>query len=148
MLVAFYAWASQRQKSEVIVYNDNTTAFDGLCDLACAVFLRIGKFTYAKGELANCKIFSATKLTRSDITFSQNDQYAVLRLKKCKTDIKHAEAEIIIAATNHLTCLVSDVREIFMLDPQSSNATLFSRDSGVAFARNPSHPNPSSKTSG
>ena len=104
--------------------------------VAWACFLRMGEFTYTKAELANRKIFSATKLTRSDITFSQNDQYVVLRLKRSKTDVKHTGVEIIIAATNDLTCPVLALQELFMLDPKPSNAPLFSLDSGTTFARN------------
>lgn len=54
--------------------------------VAWAGFLCMGKFTYTKAELANRKLFNAT---RSDITFSQNNQYVVLRLKRSKTDVKH-----------------------------------------------------------
>ena len=54
-----------------------------------------------------------------------------------KTDVKHTGVEIIIAATNDLTCPVSALRELFMLNPQPSNAPLFSLDDGTAFARNP-----------
>lgn len=33
----------------------------------------MGKFIYTKVELVNSQIFNTIKLTRSDITFSQND---------------------------------------------------------------------------
>lgn len=105
--------------------------------VAWAGFLRMGEFTYTKADLKNRKLFSATKLTRSDITFSQDDQYVVLRLKRSKTDVKHTGVEIIIAATNDATCPVSALRQLFMLDPQPSNAPLYRLDNGAAFARKP-----------
>lgn len=97
----------------------------------------MGEFTYTKTKLTNRKLFIATKLTRSDITFSQDDQHIILRLKRSKTDIKHTGVEIIIAATNDSTCPVTALRELFMLDPQSGNAPLFILANGAAFARNP-----------
>ncbi len=105
--------------------------------VAWAGFLRMREFTYTKTELANRKLFIATKLTRSDITFSQDDQHVILRLKRSKTDMKHTGVEIIIAATNDSTCPVTALRELFMLDPQPGNAPLFSLANGAAFARNP-----------
>ena len=72
--------------------------------VAWAGFLRMGEFTYTKTELANRKLFIVTKLTQSDITFSQENQHVILQLKKSKTDVKHTGIEIIIAATNDSTC--------------------------------------------
>ncbi len=105
--------------------------------VAWAGFLRMGEFTYTKADLKNHKVFSATKLTRSDITFPQDDQYVVLRLKRSKIDIKHTGVEIIIAAINNVSCPVSALRQLFMLDPQPSNTPLFKLDNGAAFARKP-----------
>ncbi len=105
--------------------------------VAWAGFLRMGEFTYTKIELTNRKLFIITKLTRSVITFSQNDQHVILRLKRSKTDVKHTGVEIIIAVTNDFTCPVTALRELFMLDPQPGNALLFSLANGAAFARNP-----------
>ena len=102
-----------------------------------AGFLRMGEFTYTKTEHGNRKLFSGTKLTRSDITFSENDQHVVLWLKRSKTDVKHTGVEVIIAATNDSLCPVSALRKLFMLDPQPNNAPLFSLAGGAAFARNP-----------
>lgn len=67
--------------------------------VAWAGFLRMGEFTYTKADLENRKVFSATNLTRSGITFSQDDQYVVLGLERSKTDVKHTGVEPIIAAT-------------------------------------------------
>ena len=97
----------------------------------------MGEFTYTKVELANRKIFIATKFTRSDITFSQDDQYVILRLKRSKTNTKHTGIEIIIAAIHDSTCLVTALREMFMLNPQPGNASLFSLANGTAFTHNP-----------
>lgn len=97
----------------------------------------MGEFTYTKANLKNHKMFSAIKLTRSDITFLQDDHYIVLRLKKSKTDIKYTGVEIIIAATNHVSCPISALRQLFMLDPQPSNVLLFKLDNRAAFVRKP-----------
>lgn len=105
--------------------------------VAWADFLRMGEFTYPKTDLENRRVFTATKLTRSDITFLQDDQYVVLRLKRSKTYVKHTGVEIIIPATNDPTCPVSALRQLFMLDPQPSSAPLYRLDGGAAFARKP-----------
>ena len=97
----------------------------------------MGEFTYTKTELGNRKLFSGTKLTRSNITFSENNQHIVLRSKRSKTDVKHTGVEIIIAATNDFLYLVSAFRKLFMLDPKPNNAPLFSLVVGAVFARNP-----------
>lgn len=59
----------------------------------------MGEFIYLKADLKNHKVFSATKLTKLDITFLQFNQYVVLRLERNKTYIKHTKVKIIIAAT-------------------------------------------------
>ena len=97
----------------------------------------MGEFTYIKTELVNRKVFIVTKLTRSDITFSQDNQYIILRLKRSKIDTKHTDIEIIIAATNDSTCPITALRELLMLDPQPGNAPLFSLANGAVFACNP-----------
>lgn len=141
---------SQTQKTRLPITNDillNITRakptslqnlnIDTAFKVAWAGFLRMGKFTYTKADLKNRKLFSATKLTRSDITFSQDNQYMILRLIRSKTDVKHTGVEVIIAATNNTTCSVSALRQLFMLDPQPSNAPLFRLDNGAAFVRKP-----------
>ncbi len=52
--------------------------------VAWAGFLQMGEFVYTKTELANQKLLIATKLTRSDITFSQDNQHVILRLKQLR----------------------------------------------------------------
>lgn len=66
--------------------------------IAWAGFLRMGEFIYTKAE-AQASTFVDTKPTRSDITFSDNDQHPILRLKRNKTDLNHSGVEIILAAT-------------------------------------------------
>ena len=105
--------------------------------IAWAGFLYMEEFTYTKMEPGNRKLFSGAKLTRSDITFSENDQNVVLRLKRSKTDVKHTGVEIIIAATNDSLCPLSALCKLFMLDPQPNNAPLFSLAGGDAFVCNP-----------
>lgn len=39
-----------------------------------------------------CKLFSGTKLTRSDIKMSENDRHGVLRLKRSKMDMRKVES--------------------------------------------------------
>lgn len=46
-------------------------------------------------------------LRLTDVTFSEQDQYATLSLKRSKTDVNHAGVLIVIAATNHSTCPVT-----------------------------------------
>ena len=64
--------------------------------VAWAGFLRMGEFTYTDAE-SQARTFADTKLTRSDITFSEGDQHAILRLKRSKTDVNHTGVEIILA---------------------------------------------------
>ena len=123
---------TQGKSKSVQDLNINTTF-----KVAWAGFLRIGEFIYTKTELANRKVFITTKLTQSDITFSQDNQHVILQLKKSKTDTKHTGIEIIIIATNDSTCPIIPLRELFMLDPQLRNAPLFTLVNGAAFACNP-----------
>lgn len=67
------------------------------------VFLCMNKINYTELE-AQSRTFVDTKLTRSDIIFSDGDQHAILCLKQSKTDVHHTRVEIILAATHHQTC--------------------------------------------
>lgn len=78
--------------------------------------------------------FSETKVTRSDVSFSKGNQYAMLRLKQSKTDTKHTGIQIILAATGEKTCPVAVLARLYTLDPQLANAPLFRLASG-AFSR-------------
>ena len=48
--------------------------------VAWAGFMRMGELTYTAAE-AKKATFAETGLTRSDISFAEGDQYAILRLK-------------------------------------------------------------------
>lgn len=60
-----------------------------------AGFMKIGELTYTVAK-AKKATFAEINLTRSDISFTQNNQYAILRLKKSKTDKKHIGVQIIL----------------------------------------------------
>lgn len=64
-------------------------------------------------------------LRLTDVTFSEQDQYATLRLKRSKTDVNHAGVLIMIAATNHSTCPVTALCKLFTHDPRPAHAPLF-----------------------
>lgn len=107
--------------------------------VAWAGFLRMGEFTYTDTE-AQSRVFARTKLTRSDITFSDGDQHAILRLKRSKTDVQHTGVEIILAATQSAarTCPVTALRTLFDRDLQPGSAPLFRlTGKSTAFARKP-----------
>ncbi len=62
------------------------------------------------------------------------DQYAILRLKRSKTDTDHTEVQIILAATGEPTCPVATLRRLFIQDPHLPNASPF-RLQSLAFSR-------------
>lgn len=101
--------------------------------VAWAGFMQIGELTYMATELKKDS-FKDTKLTRPDISFAEGDQYATLRLKQSKTDVKHTGVQIILAATGKTTCPVSALRRLFLQDPCPADAPLF-RLSSSAFCR-------------
>lgn len=47
------------------------------------------ELTYTAAEAKKATL-SETGLTRSDISFVEGDQYAILRLKQSKTDTEHS----------------------------------------------------------
>jgi hypothetical protein len=94
-----------------------TTAFAGM--------LRSGEFTWTNAERANSRVFEHTKLLRSDLTFGELDQHAILTLKRSKTDFDHKGVEIILAATNSPTCPVRALRHLIQTDIQPPSAPLF-----------------------
>jgi hypothetical protein len=61
---------------------------------------------YNSKDLANRLVFSNTKLSHLDITFSINDKHVVLTLKQSKTNTLHKGVDIILAAISTVTCLV------------------------------------------
>ena len=94
-----------------------------------AGFLRMGEFTHT-GPQAKRASFQFTKLTRSDISFASGDNFATLRLKRSKSDVKHAGVEIILAATGDSTCPVLALRHLFQVDPKPPASPLFSLQQG------------------
>ena len=99
--------------------------FNTACKIAFAGFLRSGEFCYSVSDLKDKHTFINTKLTRSDITFATDDSYAILRLKRSKSDIDHQGVDIILAATNKPCCPVTALKTLFEFDPQPPFAPLF-----------------------
>ena len=79
------------------------------CKVAWAGFLRCGEFTYS------AKDYPGSKLTRSDVTFDEAFSYAIIRLKRSKTDYDHKGVEIVLAASRDQVCPwpVSALRDLF-----------------------------------
>ena len=53
------------------------------------------------------------KLTRGDIIFGDSDKYAIITLKRSKTDVKYKGVEIIIIATNSSIYLIKALYILF-----------------------------------
>lgn len=68
--------------------NINELNLDAAFKVAWAGFMRLGEITYTQTERKSVS-FKDLHLTRSDVTFSEQDQYATLRLKRRKTDVNH-----------------------------------------------------------
>ena len=92
--------------------------------VAWAGFMRLGEIIYTEAEKRNVS-FEDLHLTRCDITFSENDQYATLRLKQSKTDTNHTGVLIMLAATASPSCPVKALRSLFTHDPQPPSSPLF-----------------------
>ena len=107
--------------------------YDTAFKTAWAGFLRVGEFTCTLQEVKS-RAFIKTGLTRSDITFAEGDGYAILRLKRSKTDINHQGVEIMLAAVDSPLCPVRALCRLFADDPQPSHAPLFSIN-GESFTR-------------
>jgi hypothetical protein len=86
------------QTNKINIVAAAATAFRG--------FLRSGEFTYKARELRNTTTFQNTRLLRSNVTFSENNDYVSIRLKRSKTNTDHKGVEIIITASNSSTCAV------------------------------------------
>ena len=106
---------------------------DAAFKIAWAGFLRLGEITYSPADLKKSS-FINLKVTRSDVRFAENDQYAVLRLKRSKTDVKHTGVQIILSATGELTCPVAALRRLFNHVKRPASAPLFML-SNAAFSR-------------
>jgi hypothetical protein len=96
---------------------------DTACKVAFAGFLRSGEFLH--DDRLDRETFENTSLTRSDVTFAENDEYARIRLKRSKTDTLFKGVDILLAATGNKTCPVYALRQLFQLDPRPHNAPLF-----------------------
>ena len=105
--------------------------FSTACKVAFAGFLRLGEFTYSKEDLKDKRTFAHTKLTRSDITFDEQGKYAILRLKRSKTDFDHTGVEIVLAATSDDICPVSALKHLVTIDPKPADEPLFRSSNGV-----------------
>src|ERR1700733_3018195 len=90
--------STAEQTNEINIVAAAATAFGG--------FLRTGEFTYETRELRNITTFQNTRLLRSNVTFSENNDHVSIRLKRSKTDTGHKGVEIIIVASNSSTCVV------------------------------------------
>ena len=106
---------------------------DMVFKVAWAGFLRLGKITYTGTEFKKAS-FLATRVTRSDISFSKGNQYTMLCFKQSKTKTKHTSILIVLAAIREKTCPVAILACFDTLDPQPANVLLFCLSSG-AFSR-------------
>lgn len=100
--------------------------FATACRVAFAGFLRLGEFTYKTEDLNTRSIFSATKLTRSDVRFSSSLDHVQLTLKRSKTDRRHEGIQIVLAKTGDEACPVDALQKLLLLDPKEPDAPLFS----------------------
>jgi integrase len=96
---------------------------DAAFKVAFAGFLRSGEFL--NDDRLHQRTAEHTKLTRADVTFAENDEHVLLRLKRSKTDTQHKGIEIVLAATGSPLCPVHALRRLWILDPQPLSAPLF-----------------------
>ncbi len=107
--------------------------FNTAFKVAWAGFMKMGELIYTAAK-AKKATFAKTGLTRLDISFAEGDQYAILRLKRSKTDTKYTGVKIILAATGERTCPLAALRKLFIQDSRPVNAPLF-RLQSAAFSR-------------
>ena len=105
--------------------------FNAACKVAFAGFLRCGEFTYSAFDYKDRHTFMNTKLTRNDVSFSEDNTYAILRLKRSKADVEHHGVDIILSTTNNQCCPVTALKNLFTCDPQPPTAPLFQLDGGL-----------------
>ena len=70
----------------------------------------------------------------ADITFAENNEYAILCLKRSKTDINYQGVEIMLTAANNSLCSVQALCRLVTEDSQPPDAPLFS-NKGRHFTR-------------
>lgn len=80
--------------------------------------------------------FKDTKLTRSDFSFADSNQYAILRLEESKTDVDNTGVQVILAATDEPKCPVSAPSSLFVQDPRQADAIFFRLLSSAFFREN------------
>ena len=74
--------------------------------------MKLKKLTYTAAKKTN-PFFKNMHLTKSDIIFSKQDLYAILRLKRSKINSNHTGVFIILAVTKNLTYPVTSLRFLF-----------------------------------
>ena len=99
---------------------------------AFAGFLRAGEYTNTIEEYRNKATFESTCLTRSDVTFSEGNDHAILRLKRTKTS-PFKEVEVILPAIDAPDCPVRALQRLFKQDPQPPSAPLFSATKNASY---------------
>jgi hypothetical protein len=103
--------------------------------LAVAAFLRCGEFT-----VRNVKSFDpAAHLTRSCVRFEpsfDNASYIVLTIPSSKTDpFRKGVSLFISAAPGSLTCPVTSIKLLYLLDPRPPESSLFVGADGLPLLR-------------
>ena len=84
------------------------------------------EITCEASDLANTPVFEHTKLQRRDVTFADDDEYAIITLRQSKCDIEHTGVEIVLARTGTSTCPIAALRAL----PQPRQAPLFRTQKG------------------
>ena len=87
----------------------NNFNLDTVFKIAWVGFMKLKELTYTTAKKAD-PFFKNIYLTRSDINFSEQDPYGILRLKRSKTDTNHTRVFIMLAATKNLTCPITTLR--------------------------------------
>ena len=125
------------QATSVVPISIEKHNIDTAFKLAWDGFLQMGKLTYTSTE-SQAQTFVDTKLTRSDIIFSERDQHVILWLKRSKTNINHIGIEIILVSIYDKTCPVTELYTRFIRDLQPRTTPLFCLTGRcTAFARKP-----------
>lgn len=106
--------------------------------VAFAGFFRCGELTYEEKDKANIDFFRQSRVCRRDVRFSENFDSVTITLRSSKTDTEYNGVAVFIAATTEgdeiLTCPVTALRMLFLIDPQPVAEPLFNYG-GTAFTR-------------
>jgi hypothetical protein len=92
----------------------------------------------AVSVFAGSNWFLETKVTRSCINFSENNDHLRLHLERSKADIKNEGTTILVAAIDSPIYPVRALLQLWALDPQQPSAPLFSF-SGQPFTKHRVH---------